>query len=140
MSVQTRMFRALKMPFVWVGFLLIILAFGMTDVLSGWMVSFQSEKRGMPDAAARYNLSGLWAGESLTCLFSTTRASLTSQRYAGIALGRVVLAYFLDERLGERSFSIIMLTCTAGLLGIVWVVRNYIVDAVALVLVGFFLG
>lgn len=33
-----------------------------------------------------------------------------------------------------------MLTCTAGLLGIVWAVRNYIVDAVALVLVGFFLG
>lgn len=64
MSVQTRMIRALKMPFVWVGFLLIILAFGMTDVLSGWMVSFQNEKRGMPDAAARYNLSGLWAGES----------------------------------------------------------------------------
>jgi hypothetical protein len=33
-----------------------------------------------------------------------------------------------------------MLTMTAGLLGIVWAVRNYIVDAVALVLVGFFLG
>ncbi|ORY73649.1 major facilitator superfamily domain-containing protein, partial [Leucosporidium creatinivorum] len=119
MSVQTRMIRALKMPFVWVGFLLIILAFGMTDVLSGWMVSFQNEKRGMPDAAARYNLSGLWAG---------------------IALGRVILAYFLDDRLGEKTFSVVMLTCAAGFLGIVWAVRNYIVDAVALVLVGFFLG
>lgn len=36
MSVQTRMARSLKMPIVWVGFVLIILAFGTSDTLSGW--------------------------------------------------------------------------------------------------------
>lgn len=37
--------------------------FGTSDTLSAWMVSFMIEKRKSPEAASRYQLSGLWGGE-----------------------------------------------------------------------------
>ena len=40
MSVKTRMLRAVSLRSVQVGFVLITLAFGMTDTLSGWMVAY----------------------------------------------------------------------------------------------------
>lgn len=141
MSVRTRMRRALALRSVWVGFVLIMLAFGTLDTLSSWMVSYMVEKRGSPEAASRYQLAGLWGG---------------------IASGRVVLALVLGKRLGERTFAIAMLTGKIArllphlivtwlilalravaamlLLVVVWLVKSFILDACALVLVGFFMG
>ncbi|GAA5941255.1 MFS transporter [Sporobolomyces koalae] len=119
MSAQQRMKRALKIPAVWLGFLLIMIAFASSDTLSAWIVSFMVQKRGSPEAASRYQLAGLWGG---------------------IALGRIVLAVALGSRLGERSFAIVMLACACVFLSIIWAVKQYVVDAVAMVLVGFFFG
>ncbi|GAA5960836.1 hypothetical protein JCM21900_002299 [Sporobolomyces salmonicolor] len=118
-SAQERMKRALKIRAVWAGFFLIMLAFGSSDTLSAWIVSFMVTKRNSPEAASRYQLAGLWGG---------------------IAFGRVVLAFVLGNRLGERSFSIIMLAAASAFLGVIWAVKNFVVDAVAMVLVGFFFG
>lgn len=59
---------------------------------------------------------------------------------AGIASGRVVLAFALAKRMGERSFAVLMLVLASGLLGITMAVRSFIVDAVAIAFAGFFLG
>ncbi|KAI5477518.1 hypothetical protein MNV49_006305 [Pseudohyphozyma bogoriensis] len=119
MSATTRMKRALGIRAVWAGFVLIVLAFGTTDTLSGWVVSYMVEEKNSPEAVSRYQLSGLWGG---------------------IALGRVILALLLGKRLGEKSFSILMLALASACLGAMWAVRNVAIDAVALVLVGFFIG
>ncbi|GAA6032438.1 hypothetical protein JCM8097_008175 [Rhodosporidiobolus ruineniae] len=118
MSAQERMKRALKIRAVWVGFALIMLAFATTDILSSWLVSFMVEKRASPQAASRYMLAGVWAG---------------------IAFGRVSLAFLLGKRMGEKSFAILMLILASGVTGILYV-RSWAVDAVAAVLVGIFLG
>ncbi|GAA5893322.1 hypothetical protein JCM6882_008004 [Rhodosporidiobolus microsporus] len=118
MSAQERMKRALRIRAVWVGFLLCILAFASSDTLSAWVVSFMVQKRSSPAAASRYMLSGVWGG---------------------IATGRIVLAYLLGKRMGEKSFAILMLFAASGMLAVLYV-RNFVVDAVAMVLVGFFFG
>lgn len=118
MSVQTRMKRTLSIKAVWVGFALIILAFGTGDTLSAWLVSFQVEKRSSPAAGARYQLAGLWAG---------------------IGLGRVVLG-MVGTRMPEKTFAIAMLALASACLSVVWAVKHYVVDAVFLCIVGFFIG
>lgn len=64
--LKTRFKRVLKMRVVWIGFVLIIVAFGTLDTLSAWMVDYLTETRHSPEAASRYMLSGLWAGEQST--------------------------------------------------------------------------
>ncbi|GAA5837894.1 hypothetical protein JCM11251_004691 [Rhodosporidiobolus azoricus] len=118
MSAKERMKRALRIRAVWVGFFLCILAFASSDTLSAWVVSFMVQKRASPAAASRYMLSGVWGG---------------------IATGRIVLAYLLGKRMGEKAFAILMLFAASGMLAILYV-RNFVVDAVAMVLVGFFFG
>ncbi|GAA5936081.1 hypothetical protein JCM10213_002197 [Rhodosporidiobolus nylandii] len=76
------------------------------------------QKRHSPAAASRYMLSGVWAG---------------------IAVGRIVLAALLSKRLGEKTFAVVLLSGASGMLAILYV-KNYIVDAVAMVLVGALLG
>ncbi|GAA6062525.1 hypothetical protein JCM10212_001575 [Sporobolomyces blumeae] len=119
MSAQERMKRALRIRAVWVGFFLIIFAFASSDTLSAWIVSFMVAKRDSPEAASRYMLSGLWGG---------------------IAAGRIVLAIVLGNRLGERSFAVVLLGVACVFLAIIWAVHQYIVNAIAMVLVGFCLG
>lgn len=82
-------------------------SFASTDILSAWSVSFLLSKRAAPAASSRYVLSGLWAG---------------------IATGRVVLAWALANRLGEKTFAILMLALTSGCVGVMYV-RNFVVDA-----------
>lgn len=113
MSAQQRMKRALKLPSVYVGFLLIICAFASTDILSAWIVSFMIQKRSSPAAATRFVLAGVWAG---------------------IALGRVVLAWLLTKRLGERAFSIVLLVAACAMFAVLYV-HNFAVNAGACCLV-----
>ncbi|KAK4048635.1 Membrane protein tms1 [Microbotryomycetes sp. JL201] len=119
LSVYTRFARVLRMPIAWVGGVLIIIAFGSLDCLSAWLVSYQTKVRGSPAAASRYQLSGLWAG---------------------IAIGRALLAYALGGRLGERSFAIVLLTVAALALGLCYAVKQFIATAVLFVIAGMFMG
>jgi len=64
-------------------------------------------KRSSPAAATRYVLAGIWAG---------------------IALGRVFLAWLLNKRLGEKAYSIILLVFACAFLGVLYV-RDFIIDA-----------
>lgn len=57
----------------------------------------------------------------------------------GIASGRVVLAWLLANRVGEKTFAIGLLVAASGMLGVMYV-RSFVVDAVALAMVGFFFG
>ncbi|BGP27852.1 MFS efflux transporter [Rhodotorula toruloides] len=118
MSAQQRMRRAMGLRAVWIGFVLIICAFASSDILSAWSVSFLISTRNAPPASSRFVLSGLWMG---------------------IASGRVVLAWLLANRVGEKTFAIVMLVLASGMLGVMYV-RSFVVDAVALALVGFFFG
>lgn len=101
-----------------VSIFLFIIRFGSADTLSAFLVSFSVEERNFPPAASRYELSAVWAG---------------------ISLGRVALA-FLGRKLGEKTFSILLLVAASCCLGIVQGVRNVTVDALSMVLVGFFIG
>lgn len=51
-----------------------------------------------------------------------------------------MLAYALESRLRERSFALLILSLAAGFLAVLWAVKNVHADAVAMALVGFFLG
>ncbi|KAM0787314.1 hypothetical protein ACM66B_007088 [Microbotryomycetes sp. NB124-2] len=119
LSVWTRFARILRMPITWVGAVLIIAAFGTLDMLSAWLVTYQTRIRGSPAAASRYQLSGLWAG---------------------IAVGRVLLAWALGNKLGERSFAIVLLAVASTALGACYVVKQYIGTAVLFVVAGMFMG
>ncbi|BGP35596.1 hypothetical protein JCM10296v2_007437 [Rhodotorula toruloides] len=118
MSAQQRMKRAMGLRAVWIGFVLIICAFASSDILSAWSVSFLITTRSAPPASSRFVLSGLWMG---------------------IASGRVVLAWLLANRVGEKTFAIGLLVAASGMLGVLYV-RSFVVDAVALAMVGFFFG
>ncbi|KAI5477526.1 MFS efflux transporter [Pseudohyphozyma bogoriensis] len=109
-TVRQRMSRALKLRVVWAGFLLTIMAFAFLDILSGWAVSFLTEERHAPQAMSRYQLAGMWG------------------------------AYLLSNKMGERAFGIVMLCITSAFLAVMWAVKNAVVDAVALAMVGFFIG
>lgn len=82
-------------------------SFASTDILSAWSVSFLLAKRSAPAASSRYVLAGLWGG---------------------IAVGRVVLAWALANRLGEKTFAILMLALTSACVGVMYV-RSFVVDA-----------
>ncbi len=63
--------RALRLRVVWVAFWLATVAFAMTDILSGWVISYMTELRGAQEGLSRYMLSGVWAGKSLAVVAAT---------------------------------------------------------------------
>lgn len=59
--------------------------------------------------------------------------------WAGQALGRMVLG-FVTERFGERLCITIYLACSIALHLVFWLVPRFVVSAIAVSLVGFFIG
>lgn len=110
------------------------------------------QKRGSPEAASRYQLVSPMVvvrdtKDAFLILLSSHLVppppfALLEQSglWGGIALGRIVLAFALGSRLGERSFAIVLLASASVFLAIIWAVHNYIVNALAVVACGFFLG
>ncbi|GAA6044287.1 hypothetical protein JCM8097_008677 [Rhodosporidiobolus ruineniae] len=118
-GVVQRMQRALRLRAVWAGFLLIIVSFSTANILSGWIIAFMTRNRHADEAASRFMLAGLWAG---------------------IALGRITLAYFLGRRMRDRHFAQLVLAFVCGCLSNIWAVSNVPTDAVFMAFCGFFLG
>lgn len=86
--------------------------------LGGWVVTFMLRVRNASAYASGASASGFWAG---------------------MALGRAVLG-FITERFGERLCLTIYLAMSVGLQLLFWLVPQFIVSAVAVAFLGFFLG
>ena len=92
----------------------------MTSIvaLGGWIVTFMLRVREAKRYAAGISATGFWAG---------------------MTVGRAVLG-FITERYGERVCVSIYLAASVGLELIFWLVPKFVVSAVAVALLGFFLG
>lgn len=110
--------RVLREPLTW---LLSVFLFGYVGgevSLGGWIVTFMLRVRGAANFDAGMAVVGFWLG---------------------LTMGRVVLG-FVTGRVGEKLAIAIylLLSCACQLL--YWLVPNFVVSAVAVALLGFFLG
>ncbi|MCJ1452508.1 hypothetical protein MMC28_002851 [Mycoblastus sanguinarius] len=109
---------ALKQKVTWICSAFLLAYVGTEVSLGGWIVTFMIRVRdGMPFSSGM-TATGFWLG---------------------ITLGRVSLG-FLTPRLGERLAVSIYTVFAIGFELIFWLVPQFIVSAVAIALVGFFIG
>ncbi|KAF2838739.1 MFS general substrate transporter [Patellaria atrata CBS 101060] len=110
--------KALKNRMTLIGALLIFAYQGAEVSISGWVISFLITYRNGDPSRVGYVTAGFWGG---------------------ITVGRFVLTHFAS-RIGERRFTYIMTLGTIALQIFVWFVPNVIGDAVAVSILGLFLG
>ncbi|KAF3762733.1 MFS general substrate transporter [Cryphonectria parasitica EP155] len=91
---------------------------GVEVALGGWIVTFMIKVRQGAAFASGMTATGFWLG---------------------LTVGRVFFG-FLTPKLGERLALMIYLPAAMGLELLFWLVPQFIVSAVAIALVGFFLG
>ncbi|CAM1501243.1 Fc.00g104050.m01.CDS01 [Cosmosporella sp. VM-42] len=109
---------ALKSKITWLCALFFFAYMGIEVGLGGWVVTFMLRVRNASAYASGASASGFWAGQ---------------------ALGRACLG-FVTERFGERICIAIYLAICVGLELLFWLVPKFIVSAVAVSFLGFFLG
>ncbi|GJC87118.1 bypass of stop codon protein 6 [Colletotrichum liriopes] len=109
---------ALKSKVTWLCSLFFFAYMGVEVGLGGWIVTFMLRVRKASAYASGVSATGFWAGQ---------------------ALGRACLG-FVTERFGERlCISIYLVICIALQL-LFWLVPQFIVSAIAVAFLGFFLG
>ncbi|KAK4508770.1 hypothetical protein PRZ48_002509 [Zasmidium cellare] len=109
---------ALKLRVTWTIAIFLLFYVGVEVALSGWVVTFMQRVRGAPAFDSSLTATGFWLG---------------------VTVGRVVLG-FITPRLGERWAIAGYLAIGMGLELIFWLVPQFVVSAVAIALLGFFLG
>ncbi|PFH60355.1 hypothetical protein XA68_11097 [Ophiocordyceps unilateralis] len=109
---------ALKSPVTWLCAFFFFTYMGAEVGLGGWIVTFMLRVRHASPFAAGLSGSGFWAG---------------------MALGRASLG-FVTERFGERLCLTVYLVICIALELVFWLVPRFIVSAIAVILLGFFLG
>ncbi|KAL7796678.1 MFS general substrate transporter [Trichoderma ceciliae] len=109
---------AMKSKVTWLCALFFFAYMGVEVGLGGWVVTFMLRVRHASAYASGISGSGFWAG---------------------MALGRAALG-FVTERFGERLCLAIYLGICLGLQLLFWLVPQFIVSAVAVAFLGFFLG
>lgn len=109
---------ALKSRVTWTIAVYLLIYVGAEVSLSGWVVTFMIQHRNARPFPSAMTATGFWLG---------------------ITAGRLVLG-FVTERLGERWTTIGYLAIGMGLELIFWLVPKFIVSAVFVALLGFFLG
>ncbi|KAH7121757.1 major facilitator superfamily domain-containing protein [Dactylonectria estremocensis] len=109
---------ALKSKVTWLASLFFFAYMGVEVGLGGWIVTFMLRVRNASAYASGASASGFWAGQ---------------------ALGRAALG-FVTEKYGERLCITIYLVLCVGLQLLFWLVPQFIVSAVAVAFLGFFLG
>ncbi|EHK25069.1 uncharacterized protein TRIVIDRAFT_61788 [Trichoderma virens Gv29-8] len=109
---------AMKSKVTWLCALFFFAYMGVEVGLGGWVVTFMLRVRHASAYASGISGSGFWAG---------------------MALGRAVLG-FVTERFGERLCLSIYLGICLGLQLLFWLVPQFVVSAVAVAFLGFFLG
>ncbi|KAF6232089.1 hypothetical protein HO173_009683 [Letharia columbiana] len=109
---------ALKQKVTWIC-AVFLLAYAGTEVsLGGWIVTFMIRVRHGQPFASGMTATGFWLG---------------------ITIGRVTLG-FITPKIGERLAVALYIICSLGLELLFWLVPQFIVSAVAISLVGFFIG
>ncbi|KAK6218632.1 major facilitator superfamily transporter [Colletotrichum tabaci] len=109
---------ALKSKVTWLCSLFFFAYMGVEVGLGGWIVTFMLRVRKASAYASGVSATGFWAGQ---------------------ALGRACLG-FVTERFGERlCISIYLVICIALQL-LFWLVPQFVVSAIAVAFLGFFLG
>ncbi|PHH90139.1 hypothetical protein CDD83_4421 [Cordyceps sp. RAO-2017] len=109
---------ALKSRVTWLCALFFFAYMGAEVGLGGWIVTFMLRVRHASPIASGISGSGFWAG---------------------MALGRAGLG-FVTERYGERLCISLYLAACLALELLFWLVPQFVVSAVAVALLGFFLG
>ncbi|KAF2184539.1 putative MFS transporter [Zopfia rhizophila CBS 207.26] len=115
---QGRLRAALKHKVTWICSLFLLLYVGCEVSIAGWIVTFMIRIRKGEPFASGITATGFWLG---------------------ITLGRVSLG-FLTPKLGERLSVSFYLVIGVGLELLFWLVPNFIVSAIAVAFLGFFLG
>lgn len=109
---------ALREKTTWIAIAFFFTYMGIEVGLGGWVVSFMLRVRNASQFSAGASGTGFWAG---------------------MAAGRAGLG-FVTERYGERICVAIYLVFALALQLIFWLVPQFVVSAVAVALLGFFLG
>lgn len=109
---------ALKSKVTWLCAFFFFCYMGVEVGLGGWVITFMLRVRNASEFAAGASGSGFWAG---------------------MVAGRAGLG-FVTERYGERLCISIYLAVAIGLQLLFWLVPQFIVSAVAVSFLGFFLG
>lgn len=109
---------ALKQRVTWICAAFLLAYVGTEVSLGGWIVTFMIRVRHGQPFASGMTATGFWLG---------------------ITMGRVTLG-FITPKIGERLAVSIYIVCALGLELLFWLVPQFIVSAVAVSLVGFFIG
>lgn len=117
-SVVKSMMAALKLRVVLLGSIFIFAYQGAEVSISGWVISFLINTRDGDPSSVGYVSAGFWAG---------------------ITLGRFLLSG-VAQRIGEKVFVYYLILGAAAFQILVWWVPNIVGDAVAVAIVGLFLG
>ncbi|KAK9363596.1 major facilitator superfamily domain-containing protein [Lipomyces starkeyi] len=111
--------QALRDRVTWLAAALILFYQGAEVSIGGWIVSFMIDTRHGDPTAVGYVASGFWAG---------------------ITIGRFVLNQFLTKLFSPRAVIFVLLAVAVSFELITWLVPNVIGDAVAVSVVGLFVG
>ncbi|EME89683.1 uncharacterized protein MYCFIDRAFT_32211 [Pseudocercospora fijiensis CIRAD86] len=109
---------ALKMRITWTIAVFLLFYVGAEVALSGWIVTFMQRVRKAPAFDSSLTSTGFWLG---------------------VTVGRIVLGV-VTPRIGERWAIVGYLLTAMGLELVFWLVPQFVVSAVAVALLGFFLG
>ncbi|GAO48519.1 hypothetical protein G7K_2692-t1 [Saitoella complicata NRRL Y-17804] len=107
----------LKKRVMWVGSFVAFLAFGLNSTIGAWLVTYLSVKRRGSDTETRYITAGF---------------------YAGVTLGRSLLAYPVSRN--PKVVCAVFLALIVACQLIAWLCTSIKVDAVFEAFIGFFLG
>ena len=109
---------ALKQKVTWICAAFLLAYVGTEVSLGGWIVTFMIRVRHGQPFASGMTATGFWLG---------------------LTVGRVSLG-FITPKIGERLAVAIYIICSIGLELLFWLVPQFLVSAVAISLVGFFIG
>ena len=109
---------ALKQKVTWIVSAFLLAYVGTEVSLGGWIVTFMMRIRHGQPFASGMTATGFWLG---------------------FTVGRVSLG-FITPMIGERLAVAIYIICSLGLELLFWLVPQFLVSAVAIALVGFFIG
>ncbi|KAL8953892.1 MAG: hypothetical protein Q9222_000266 [Ikaeria aurantiellina] len=110
--------QSLKQKVTWICSIFLLCYVGLEVSLGGWIVNFMITVRHGEPFSSGMTATGFWLG---------------------LTIGRVSLG-FLTPKIGERLAVSVYLLVSVGFELIFWLVPQFIVSAVAVALVGFFIG